>query len=141
MPCLLLPARTFLPMAHYKTLKAWQHAQRLAIECVRMSRGFPDYEQAALADQLRRACYSVPLNIAEGNTRQGSRECRRFLDTARGSLAEVETIVEMARELGYIAPADFGRLEALVNETGRTLYGLLRKVSGAASRVLTTRPS
>jgi len=122
-------------MAHYKTLKAWQHAQRLAIECVRASRGFPDCEQAALADQLRRACYSVPLNIAEGNTRQGSREYRRFLDTARGSLAEVETIIEMARELGYMQPADFGRLEALVNETGKTLYGLLRKISGAAARI------
>jgi len=121
-------------MAHYKTLKAWQHAQRLAIDCVRTSRAFPDYEQAGLADQLRRACYSVPLNIAEGNTRYGSRECRRFFDTARGSLAEVETIIEMARELGYITPADFGRLEALTNETGRTLYGLLRKVSGAAAR-------
>src|SRR2546423_8040711 len=71
-------------MAHYKTLKAWQHAQRLAIECVRAARAFPDYEQHALADQLRRACYSVPLNIAEGNTRQGSREYRRFLGTARG---------------------------------------------------------
>jgi len=122
-------------VAHYKTLKAWQHAQRLAIACVRASRGFPDYEQNALADQLRRACYSVPLNIAEGNTRHGSREYRRFLDTARGSLAEVETIIEMARELGYVSPAEFGRLEALVNETGRTLYGLLRKISGAASRV------
>jgi len=47
----------------------------------------------------------------------------------------------MARELGYISPADFGRLEALVNETGRTLYGLLRKISGAALRVLSPRPS
>src|SRR3989441_2589756 len=66
-------------MAQYKTLKAWQHAQRLAIECVKAARAFPDYEQHALADQLRRACYSVPLNIAEGNTRQGSREYRRVL--------------------------------------------------------------
>lgn len=132
---------TSLRVAHYKTLKAWQHAQRLAIECVRTSRGFPDYEQAGLADQLRRACYSVPLNIAEGNTRYGSRECRRFFDTARGSLAEVETIIEMARELGYMTPADFGRLEALVNETGRTLYGLLRKVSGAAGRLPIPRAS
>jgi len=121
-------------MAHYKTLKAWQHAQRLAIECVRASRGFPDYEQSSLADQLRRACYSVPLNIAEGNTRYGSRECRRFLDTARGSLAEVETIIEMARELEYLTAADYGRLEALVTETGRTLWGLLKKISGAANK-------
>jgi carbamoyl-phosphate synthase large subunit len=128
-------------MAHYKTLKAWQHAQRLAIEGVRASRRFPDYEQGALADQLRRACYSVPLNIAEGNTRYGSRECRRFLDTARGSLAEVETILEMARELEYLPAADYGRLEALSNETGRTLWGLLKRVSGASTRTLTPRPS
>lgn len=121
-------------MAHYKTLKAWQHGQRLAIECSRAARNFPDYEQGALADQLRRACYSVPLNIAEGNTRHGSRECRRFLDSARSSLAEVETIIEMARELEYVSPAEFGRLEALADETGKTLYGLLRKISDAASR-------
>ena len=128
-------------MAHYKTLKAWQHAQRLAIEGARASRRFPDYEQGALADQLRRACYSVPLNIAEGNTRYGSRECRRFLDTARGSLAEVETILEMARELEYLPAADYGRLEALTSETGRTLWGLLKRVSGASTRTLTPRPS
>ena len=121
-------------MAHYKTLKAWQHGQRLAIECSRAARNFPDYEQGALADQLRRACYSVPLNIAEGNTRHGPRECRRFLDSARSSLAEVETIIEMARDLEYVSPAEFGRLEALANETGKTLYGLLRKISDAASR-------
>src|SRR6266700_1019552 len=127
-PCLLLSDRR---LRH----GALQDAQGLAIDCVRTARGFPDYEQPALADQLRRACYSVPLNIAEGNTRYGSRDCRRFLDTARGSLAEVETIIEMAKELGYIRPAEFGRLEALVNETGRTLYGLLRKISGAASRI------
>src|SRR5512144_2800127 len=121
-------------MAHYRTLKAWQHGQRLAIECSRAARNFPDYEQGALADQLRRACYSVPLNIAEGNARHGSRECRRYLDTARRSLAEVETIIEMAKELGYVSLAEFGRLEALANETGKTLFGLLRKISDAATR-------
>lgn len=118
-------------MSHFRTLKAWQHAQRMSIECARAARGFPDYEQGALADQLRRACYSVPLNIAEGCTRQGSREYRRFLDTARSSLAEVETIIEIAREMEYLEPAQFGRIEALVRETGRTLYGLLRKISDA----------
>ena len=125
---------TFSRMAHYKALKAWQHAQRLAIECSRAALRFPDYEQHALADQLRRSCYSVPLNIAEGNTRHGSRECRRYLDTARSSLAEVETIIDIARELGYLSPPDFARLEALYNETGKTLFGLLRKITDAAAR-------
>jgi carbamoyl-phosphate synthase large subunit len=128
-------------MAHYKTLKAWQHAQRLAVDCVRISKSLPDYEQTGLADQLRRACYSVPLNIAEGNTRYGSRDARRFFDIARGSLAEVETILGIARELEYISAADFGRLEALTDETGRTLYGLLRKVSGAAGKLPIPRAS
>src|SRR5439155_10272315 len=52
-------------MAPYQSLKAWQHAQRLAIECARAAKAFPEYEQDALADQLRRACYTVVLNIAE----------------------------------------------------------------------------
>ena len=86
-------------MAPYKTLKAWQHAERLAIECSRASKKFPDYEQTRLADQLRRASYSVVLNIAEGSSRRGSREYRKFLDTAHGSLAEVETALGLARHL------------------------------------------
>ena len=52
-------------MPLHQKLKAWQHAQRLAVECVKAARSFPDYEQEVLGDQLRRACYSVPLNIAE----------------------------------------------------------------------------
>src|SRR6266699_3841289 len=121
-------------MAHYKTLKAWQHAQRLAIECVRASRGFPDYEQAALADQLRRACYSIPLNIAEGTTRRGTRDYRRFLDTAWGSLAEVQTALVIARDVRYIQLPEFARLEALATETSKSLFGLLRKISQVSDR-------
>jgi four helix bundle protein len=118
----------------YRNLKAWEHAERLAVECVKVSRGFPEFEQQSLADQLRRAAYSVPLNIAEGSAKRGSREYRRYLDTARGSLAEVETMLGMAHSLGYLRPAEFGRLEALATETSKTLYGLLRKITDSASR-------
>lgn len=116
-------------MAPYRTLKAWQHAQRLAVECAKTAKQFPDYEQDALADQLRRASYSVVLNIAEGAARRGSREYRRFLDTANGSLAEVETALGVAHDLEYLTPAEFGRIEALATETGKTLFGLLRKIT------------
>ena len=83
---------------------------------------------------MRRACYSVPLNIAEGSTRRGTREYRRYLDTAWASLAEVQTALEIARDVGYVEPADYGRLEALAIETSKTLYGLLRKISDSSSR-------
>lgn len=121
-------------MPPYRNLKAWQHAQRLAVECVKAARHFPEQEQAGLGDQLRRSAYSVPLNIAEGSAKRGSREYRRSLDIARGSLAEVETIIEMARDIGYLEPADYGRLEALATETSKTLYGLLRKIGESAAR-------
>ena len=121
-----------MPIHH--TLKAWQHAQRLAVECVKAANRFPDFEQTALADQLRRACYSIPLNIAEGTTRRGTRDYRRFLDTAWGSLAEVQTALVIARDVGYIQLPEFARLEALATETSKTLFGLLRKISQVADR-------
>lgn len=99
-----------------------------------MAKHFPDYEQDALADQLRRAGYGVALNIAEGSSRRGSREYRKFLDTANSSLAEVETALTIARDLEYIQLAEFGRLEALATETGKTLFGLLRKISASATK-------
>ncbi len=121
-------------MPLHQKLKAWQHSQRLAVECVKAARAFPDYEQDNLADQLRRACYSVPLNIAEGSTRRGTREYRRFLDTAWSSLAEVQTALEIARDVGYLQLAEFGRLEALAVETSKTLFGLLRKISESSMK-------
>jgi len=121
-----------VPIHH--TLKAWQHAQRLAVECVKAASRFPDFEQTALADQLRRACYSIPLNIAEGTTRRGTRDYRRFLDTAWGSLAEVQTALVIARDVGYIQLPEFARLEDLATETSKTLFGLLRKISQVSDR-------
>jgi len=121
-----------MPIHH--TLKAWQHAERLAVECVKAASHFPEYERAALGDQLRRASYSIPLNIAEGASRKGTRDYRRFLEVAWGSLAEVETVLAIARDVGYLQPAEFGRLEALATETSKTLFGLLRKISHLATK-------
>ena len=126
-----------MPIHH--TLKAWQHAERLAVECSKAAQAFPDCEQAVLADQLRRAAYSIPLNIAEGCARKGTREYRRYLDIAWGSLAEVESALAIARDVGYLRPAEFGRLEALATETGKTLFGLLRKISGATGKPMQSR--
>jgi four helix bundle protein len=121
-------------MPTHHTLKAWQHAEKLAVACSKMAQRFPDFEQERLADQLRRASYSVPLNIAEGSTRKGTRDYRKFLDTAWASLAEVQTALTLARDIGYVSPTEFGRLEALAEETSKTLFGLLRKISQASDR-------
>jgi len=87
-----------------------------------------------LAEQLLRACYSVPLNIAEGSGRKGAREFRRFLDVAGGSLLEVQSAIDVARELGYVPVESYAQLDELASEAGKTLWGLLRNVSDRARR-------
>ncbi len=121
-------------MPAFRDLRAWQLAKALAVECTKAAQRFPGGERHPLAEQLLRACYSVPLNIAEGTGRQGAREFRRFLDIARGSLLEVQSAIEVARELGYVPAENYAQLEELASEAGKTLWGLLRSVSDRARR-------
>jgi four helix bundle protein len=121
-------------MSSYRDLRAWQHAKRLSIEVGKAVRQFPEEERMALADQMRRAAYSVALNIAEGAARKGSKEFRRFLDMARGSLSELQSALEISDEMGYLPDGEFERLDAIATETAKTLWGLLRKITDSTKR-------
>ena len=83
-------------MGHYKKLKAWEHARALALISKPLIDRLPSTERSNLADQWRRAASSVVLNIAEGASRRGPREFRKYLDTARASLDEIEAIIDLA---------------------------------------------
>src|SRR6266852_5099065 len=116
------------PMGHFKDLKAWQHARSLVVLSKAAIARLPEAESAALADQWRRASYSVVLNIAEGASRRGSKEFRRFLEIARSSLHEIEAIVDVALALEYFRPEELAKLQATREECAKTVYGLLRKL-------------
>jgi len=118
----------------HSNLKAWQHARTLAVACARASRLPPPHEQYALADQLRRAAYSAALNIAEGSGRDGARDYRKFLVTARSSLDEVEAILEITGELHYLDGPTLAHLEARRDEAARTLFGLIRSLDRHLTR-------
>src|SRR5438477_9637639 len=76
-------------MGDFRRLRAWQEAAALAVRSRDAITKLPRAERFALGDQWRRAAYSVALNIAEGASRRGPREFRRYLDIARGSLHEI----------------------------------------------------
>jgi four helix bundle protein len=83
----------------YKDLIAWQKGMLLALDVYRASRAFPRDELYGLTSQLRRAAVAVPSKIAEGQARYSRQEFCHFLNNARGSLAELETQITLAREL------------------------------------------
>src|SRR2546422_7503041 len=99
-------------MPDYRNLRAWQLARGVAVQSRPWIKKLPPEEGDALADQWRRAAYSVPLNIAEGASRKGPLEFRRHLDIARGSLHELEVIFELMIAQGYFGTKAWSFLAA-----------------------------
>lgn len=116
-------------MMPYEKFEAWQSAHRLALEVYRATGKWPKEERYGLTAQLRRAAVSAPTNIAEGAAKRGTREFRRFLDIALGSLAEVCYLLRFSRDCGLMAPDDWIELENLRNSTGKLTWRLYRSLS------------
>src|SRR5947207_10963812 len=100
-------------MGHFKDLKAWQHARKLAVLSKAAIARLPEAERDGLADQWRRAVYSVALNIAEGAGRRGVKDFRKHLDIARASLHEIEAIVDLVLALEYFCPDELAQLQEI----------------------------
>jgi four helix bundle protein len=98
----------------------------LVTDIYRHTRKFPKDELYGLTSQLRRAAVSVPSNLAEGHGRTGRREFHKFVGTARGSILEVQTQLEIACRLGYLEPVVSNDLLAKSGEVARMINGLLR---------------
>jgi four helix bundle protein len=131
----LLPEPTFdMSESTYRTLVAWQHAMELAVEIYTFSKTFPSDERFELTQQIRRCAVSVPSNIAEGRGRGSTRDYRRFLHQARGSLYEIETQVALAERLGYCSSEEAARVQLVIGEAVRPLQGLIASVDRQIER-------
>ena len=112
----------------YRELIVWQKAIELAKAVYSFSQGLPREEVYGLASQLRRAAISVPSNIAEGQARRTTGEFVHFLSMAEGSLAEIDTQLVLAVELGFASQERAAPASALVSECQRMLRALRTKV-------------
>jgi len=86
----------------FRTIAAWQRAHALALRLYRATSEFPRDERFGLVSQMRRACASIPTNVAEGCGRSTNSELARFIDIATGSASEVEYQLLLAKDLGYL---------------------------------------
>jgi len=108
----------------FRDLRVWQCGMELVEEVYRPTRCFPKEELYGLTSQLRRAAVSIPSNIAEGQTRKHVKEFLQFLSTAQGSLAEVQTQIELAGRLKYLSAEQIEPALALADSLAKQLYAL-----------------
>ncbi|MBN2744771.1 MAG: four helix bundle protein [Marinilabiliaceae bacterium] len=108
-------------MKTYRDLIAWQKSMVLVTMVYDVSRIFPKDEVYGLTNQMRRAAVSIPSNIAEGFGRNSKAELIRFSQIAMGSIFELQTQVEIGRNLMFIDDEVFQRLYEQTREVERIL--------------------
>ncbi len=96
----------------------------MVVQVYRLTEGFPRHETFGLTAQMQRAAVSVPSNVAEGYTREHLREYLHHISIAQGSLAELETQLEIAGRLGYLESSALRDSLEAVSALGRQLYAL-----------------
>ena len=115
-------------MRDFRKIKAWQLADDLAVAVYEVSKSFPREEIYGITSQIRRAASSVPANIVEGASRESAKDYAHFLQIARGSLAETQYFLHLARRLGYLEDAQAVQVEALAKRSFACLHGLILAV-------------
>jgi four helix bundle protein len=112
----------------FRDLIVWQQAMELVTVIYRQSMPFPKSEMFGLTSQMRRCAVSIPSNIAEGYGRHSTSDYIRFLQISIGSLYELQTQVEIARNLGMVSPADYDNDVKRTREIERMLSSLITKL-------------
>ena len=116
----------------YRDLLVWREAMDLAEASYRLTATFPKDEKFGLTSQIRRACSSIPANIAEGYGRDSKGSYAQFLKVAQGSLKELETHLLLAERLGLIAVDASVPILASCDSLGRMLRSLIRAIERSA---------
>jgi four helix bundle protein len=112
----------------FRELIVWKKSLQLTVKVYRLTQEFPREELYGLTSQMRRSAVSVPSNIAEGQGRLGTSEFRHFLGIARGSNFELQTQLEVARELGMCDGGKIDDAMSLSHEVGKMIYAMLEKI-------------
>lgn len=115
-------------MDGYQNLQIWHKARILVKVIYQTTATFPASEQFGLTNQIRRSAVSIPSNIAEGWSRNSTKDFINFLYIARGSLAELETQMTIGCDLGYITSQNWQNFQVQIAEVGKMLNGTITQL-------------
>lgn len=122
----ILQIRVLISMGNYKELEVWKESRDLAIEIYNITSQDSFTRDYSLRDQIRRAAVSIPSNIAEGDESGFDKLGVRFFFTAKASLAEVETQLDIANAVGYLDNASFEELSSKITRISKRLSRLIQ---------------
>ncbi|MDP3963917.1 MAG: four helix bundle protein [bacterium] len=110
----------------FTDLRGWQEGHKLVLMVYRVTENFPQKENFALTNQMRRAVVSITSNIAEGFSRFSSKEKHQFYSIAQGSLTELQNQLLISRDIGYLGEGDFKEIAEQTVSVNKLLNGLKR---------------
>ena len=110
----------------HKKLDVWKLAMLLVRDVYSFTESFPAKETYSLTQQIRRAAISIPSNIAEGAARHTKKEFINYLHISQGSLSELDTHLELSRQLGYLNDKEIAKLDVQMERVDKMISGLIR---------------
>ncbi|MFV5697557.1 four helix bundle protein [Flavobacterium sp. ZT3R17] len=115
-------------MSNFRNLLVWQKSMSLTTKIYNSTKKFPKEEIFGLTSQIRRCSISIPSNIAEGFGRDSNKEYLRFLNISIGSLFEMQTQLEIAKNIQYLDEEEFNNLYENSREIERMLVSFISKI-------------
>jgi four helix bundle protein len=109
----------------YRDLEVWRMSMELATGVYQLTESLPASERYGLTSQIRRAATSIPANLAEGHSRP-AQAYRNHVNIAIGSQAELETLIELAGRLNFVASEQVTPIAPMLKQTGRMLKALAK---------------
>lgn len=105
----------------------------LATSIFNTTKSFPKSEQYGLTNQIRRAVFSIPSNIAEGFCRGGRPEFRQFLQISFASGAELETELTIAKNINFLTDSDYNHLISRLEEIMKMLNKMISNIKNGTN--------
>ena len=118
-----------MPINSYKDLLVWQKGIDVSKQVYALTEKFPKEEVYGLTSQMRRAAVSIPSNIAEGRNRGTRKDFVQLLRISNGSVAELQTQIEIAKQLPKTSTFSYEETENTLNEISKMLSSMIRKLN------------
>ncbi len=112
----------------YRELIVWQKSMDLVTEIYKNTSNFPKEEIYGLTSQMRRAAVSIPSNVSEGQARNSTGEFKQFLGISKGSLAELETQIQVSLNLNFLTKEAGNQLQLKCYEINKLIHGLIKSL-------------